>query len=54
MLVGSDIQGEYGIANQDVVLGLLGKLLEGLHVGSRLVPAGHLVIDDLGTVENVQ
>ena len=41
-------------ANQDVVLGFLGKILPGLCVGSRRVPTWHLVVDNLGAVEDVQ
>lgn len=46
--------GQYDISHQDVVLSLLGKFFKGLHVSSRLVPARHLVVNDLGTVENIQ
>lgn len=48
------VVGRYDISNQDVVLSLLGKFFKGLRVSSRLVPAGHLVVDDLGTVEDIQ
>lgn len=48
------IPGENDVSYQDVVLSLLGKFFKGLHVSSRLVPARHLVVDDLGTVENIQ
>lgn len=54
MLVKAENRSTCDVSNQDVVLGLLGKILESLRVSRGRVPAGHLVVDDFGAVEDVQ